>query len=315
MTNTSNFPDAIAFWPCTEEVTEKGWLDHMGHVNIQHYFGMSARAVYELMDNILRPADTPGPLPIFFTLEARIRYLSEIMAGIPVRISMRPISRTEKVLRALIRIEQIGPGAKVSAECEWTGAYADPETRRIAPFSDYAKDRIDRKIEEAAAVPAYETREFTPGRQIGMAPGREPVVSHRGTISPDWMDRMGHMGIENYMKIVFFGNMGYTHATGFDTSAMVKNQWGVFALETHLKFLAEMNQGEPFEVRSRTLEMARTAITIQHEIIRTEPERVTCATARHVMAFADMTKRRTMPVPDVYIQKVSESQGVTIERP
>ena len=42
-------------WLCSGETALPEWLDMMGHVNIQYYFGMAARSVYEMMDHLLRP--------------------------------------------------------------------------------------------------------------------------------------------------------------------------------------------------------------------------------------------------------------------
>lgn len=296
-------------WLCETVTLPEAWLDHMGHVNIQYYFAMAARAVFHAMDRRLRPGAEDAPPRTVYTLEASMRYQAELLAGQRVRVWFRPLSRTEKIVRALITIERLpgegesGAGAAISAECEWTGCYADEATRRVAPLPEEARGALDRKLEEAAGAPAYQPPRFNLGRELDPAP--EPVVADEGEVPAEWIDRHDHVGIQHYTLIVFRANVGFMRKLGFDLPAMAQRRWGAFALSTSLKYTREMRQGERYQVLTRVTHVARKTFTLRHDIVDPGETGKVYATAEHVMAFADMATRRTRAIPEEFLEKVT----------
>lgn len=311
---TSSDALSTTSWLCGEETAVPEWLDEMGHVNIQFYFGMAARAVYAMMDRVLRPGAEPAdPNPLFFTLEARMLYQAELRVGDRVKVWMRPVERTDKVLRTVITVERAEPKPGISAVCEWTGAYIDPETRRVAKLSDEATSAFDAKIENSGAISPYASPSYPPPRELPEKLPASQVVSATGTIQPDYIDRMGHMGIEHYTRVLNYGNRGYFDGIGFTLGLQEELGWRTFGVTTHVKYLAEMNQGDAYEIRTQCVSIGRKTLTIRHALMRMEgPEPVQSAWAEHTMVTVDFARRRAIELPARLLAKLGELHGVDL---
>ncbi|MBI1783527.1 thioesterase family protein, partial [Candidatus Sumerlaeota bacterium] len=189
-------------WPCVSACALPEWIDDMGHVNMQQYFRLAAQGVFGMTLKILCGGRTPEPPPLVFTLEADMQYRSEILSGQEIEVYMLPISRGGKVMRSMIRIYKMTPQPALAAECDWTGAYINRETRKIDPLPPLAMEIWDRKVGELGA--ALPDPDAAPRRK-GFSPAA-PSEDHgrrtlEGQIEAGWIDRMGHMGIEHYALI------------------------------------------------------------------------------------------------------------------
>lgn len=300
-------------WLCVEETTRPEWLDENGHVNVQYYLQLVARAMHELMERTLQGGARPEPAPLFFALEIRISYRAELMAGQRVRVYVRPLARSAKTVRVLVRIVRVDPPA-LSAECEWKGGFVDRESRRVQPPSEGAGAIFDAKMSENTEPP-YETPVYPAGLTLPPpAPGTE-IISAQGEVEPAWIDRMGHMGIEHYMLIFNRAAGGYFNALGFDREAMRTNGWGAFGMESHIRYLRELKLGERFVVKTAAHSLRRKTATYRHTIYLKEDSGgapVICATCDHTSLFVDWTTRRSIPLPQLFKDKISGLHGISV---
>jgi hypothetical protein len=70
----------------------------------------------------------------------------------------------------------------------------------------------------------------------------------------------------------------------------------MFAVEEHIRYLGELREGDPLEVRSRLLEVAPKSLRILH--VMTDPVRArVSATAEVVGVHIDLGTRRSTPLP------------------
>lgn len=296
-------------WFCLEARTRRDWLDSNDHVNVRYYYRMLAEAVYHMMDVELEGQKPEGPRPIFFTLESRFIYHRELRVDQRVQVYVRPLERTEKVLKAMVRIHRVDPDPGLSAECHWVGAFVDPATRRIRPLDEAAKRNFDVKLAEGDGKP------FAPPR---VAPGfippedRKAVVTFEGRIGRDWIDRMGHVGIEHYMVIFLHGNWNYLDAFDRGFAVARENNWGPFALETWTQYKAEIREGDEVRVTTRIDRLGRKALTWRHELWRLRETPTLSATYLHSMVFCDLTARRAIPFPEVYRRELERLHAIEI---
>lgn len=308
-------------WMCIEATTLREWLDENRHVNVQYYFRLIAQAMSEFMECTLCGGARPDPPPLFFSLEMHIFYRAELMAGERVRVYVLPLSRTEKVLRVLTRIYRIGGNserneanggneATLSAECIWKGAYVDSATRRVRPLGDEAKALYDAKLAEAEGK-IEEPKIYPPGLILPPPlPGKE-IISTEGEVQPGWIDQMGHMNIEYYMRIFNFAAGGYFRGLGFDLEVMRRNRWGAFGMGSLVKYLREMKAGEKYIVKTAAISLQRKTATYRHTIYAADGV-TECATSDHVSCFVDWDTRRAIPLPEMFKAKMAEIHGVDI---
>lgn len=300
-----------ADWFCLAETTRAEWLDANGHVNVRFYLRLVARAIDELMDRILCGGERREPRPFFLTLEARIFYKAELLAGQEVAVLVRPLARSEKTLRALVRIVRTSEPPAISAECEWKGAYVDPETRRARPLPDEAKAIFDDKL-AAGPVQPYETPHYPPGLGLPPPPRERLLVSTEGEIQPEWIDRMGGLGIEHSMHIFNHAAGGYFQALGFDDPFMRERGWGTFGVGSHLRYLREMKAHEPYRVVTTMTSLQRKTASYRHTIyLRSEPP-IECATCDHTSLFVDWKTRRPIPLPEVFKERIGDIHGMKL---
>lgn len=321
-------------WVCHEGRTEESWLDTNGHVNFKRYFGLVDEATAVLMAEVL-PGEGAGEVPpLFFTLEARIRYAAELRVGESLKVLVRPLERTDKTLRALVRIVRTDPNPALSAECEWTGAYIDPETRRIVPVPEAAARTFDEVLERIDAEP-FEPPAYPTGFELPPVEPKDRLQTSSGVIPADAIDRMGHVGLERYMYIFMLSNIGFMNALGMDREMMMENKWGKFVLGSRIRYLAELCEGDEYVIFTRMLWVRRKTCAYLHELYRIrkgvrsskeklltpssceqdktrEYEEVLAGTCENTMAIADLSRRKIIPLPDFMLEGVERIYGVRI---
>lgn len=119
---------------------------------------------------------------------------------------------------------------------------------------------------------------------------------HRTTIPQEYLDVMGHMNIRHYMGIFddaawdFFASFGMTQAYYDDTSG------GAFALEQHIRYLAEVHVGETVAIYTRIIGRSAKRIHFIHFMINETTSRL-AATLEVLGSHVNREIRRTSPFP------------------
>jgi acyl-CoA thioester hydrolase len=143
---------------------EPGWIDYNGHLNMAYYNVLFDRAVdeaYELLG--IGQQYVKARRMSCFTAEVHIRYLRELHAGDPVRVTFQLLGADRKRLHYFEQLFHAEEGW-VSATSENMALHVDMEKRRTADFPDDATRRI-------ALMKASHTRLPVPeatGRKISM---------------------------------------------------------------------------------------------------------------------------------------------------
>jgi acyl-CoA thioester hydrolase len=122
-------------------------------------------------------------------------------------------------------------------------------------------------------------------------------LTYETVIPESYLDEMGHVNVMWYTH--FFSNAtgGLFQLYGFTREHMETSRAGGFALEAHVRYLAELHVGERISVRSRAV--ARSAKRFQHiHFVVNEDDGVIAATGEFVGAYIDMTTRRMATIPD-----------------
>ncbi len=144
---------------------DPAWIDYNGHLNMAYYNVLFDRAVdeaFELLgigETYLR---TEGMS--CFTAEVHVRYLRELRAGDPVRVTFQLLGFDAKRLHYFEQLFHATEGW-VSATSENMSLHVDMSARKTVPFSNAATARIVQMMDSHGRL----ARPQAAGRRIVMA--------------------------------------------------------------------------------------------------------------------------------------------------
>ena len=143
---------------------EPGWIDYNGHLNMAYYNVLFDRAVDEAYDLLgcgfayLKQTNHST-----FTAEVHIRYLRELRADDPVRVTFQLIDYDAKRVHYFEELRHAEEGW-LSATSENMTLHVDMTGRKTAPFPDYILARLARMKAAHAMLPLPDGA----GRRIAM---------------------------------------------------------------------------------------------------------------------------------------------------
>lgn len=115
-------------------------------------------------------------------------------------------------------------------------------------------------------------------------------------IPAEWQDLNGHVNVRHYMELYDAASWPMLAAFGLDESIFLVRRQGLFDLEHHLWYLAEMHVGDLVTVHSRFV--ARSVKRFQGVMFVVNRSRGSVASAfEYLSTGADLDTRRTAPLP------------------
>ena len=128
-------------------------------------------------------------------------------------------------------------------------------------------------------------------------------VTNRKTIPEEYIDIMGHTNVMWYVHIFDYGTRNLFDLFGYGEDYVRQTGNGSFALESHIRYLAEVKLGESVTVRSRLLDRGPKTIHFMHFMTR-DHDRVLAATIEVLGAHADLSARKITPFPPVILARL-----------
>jgi acyl-CoA thioester hydrolase len=122
-------------------------------------------------------------------------------------------------------------------------------------------------------------------------------VTAQAEIPTSYLDEMGHMNVMWYTHLFSRAVWGLFDRIGFTHEYMQANRAGSFALELHVRYLAEVRAGQHVTLRTRCLARTPKRIHYMHFMVLDERD-VLGATGEIVSAHVDMNTRRQSPFPE-----------------
>ncbi|TVR22945.1 MAG: thioesterase [Anaerolineaceae bacterium] len=144
-----------------------------------------------------------------------------------------------------------------------------------------------------------------------------PLMS-RATIGAQHLDLMGHMNVRHYLGL--FDDAAWTFFESFGMTAEYyrENNTGGFALEQHIRYLAEVREGETVAIYARIIARNAKRVHFMYFMVN-EDKQTLSATLEGVGSHADLSIRRTSPYPDFILQRLDalldEQKALTWEAP
>ena len=145
---------------------ERGWIDYNGHLNMAYYNVLFDRAVDEVFELLGCGADYVKKGFSTFTAEVHVRYLRELHADDPVRVTFQLLDYDAKRIHYFEQLFHAGEGW-VSATSENMALHVDLKAKKTATFPPDVVAGLAQMKAAHAMLPLPEAA----GRRIAM-PGK-----------------------------------------------------------------------------------------------------------------------------------------------
>ena len=122
-------------------------------------------------------------------------------------------------------------------------------------------------------------------------------MTFQHTIPESYLDEMGHMNVMWYIHLFSRAAGNLFDLFGLNEDYCVAHNAGTFALEMHIRYLAEVRVGKSITIRSRILGRSAKRFHFMHFMTLDESGKL-AATEEAVGTHVAMNTRRTSPMPD-----------------
>src|SRR6202161_1851254 len=160
-------PEPAFFAPFVSSVmrVEPAWIDYNGHLNMAYYNVLFDRAVDEVYELLGCGLDyVKEKHHSCFTAEVHVRYLRELNAGDPVRVTFQLLDFDSKRLHYFEQLFHAQDGF-VSATSENLSLHVDMAEKRTTAFPREVASRLADMKAAHALLPRPEAA----GRRVGMS--------------------------------------------------------------------------------------------------------------------------------------------------
>ena len=122
-------------------------------------------------------------------------------------------------------------------------------------------------------------------------------LTYEQIIPEDYMDLMNHMNVMWYTHLFSMAIMKVFGIIGLTREYMEEHHSGMFALESHIRYLSEVRVDQQVSVYSRFLGSSSKRMHLIHFLVNHDKHDV-AATFELITSHVDMRTRRTSPFPD-----------------
>jgi acyl-CoA thioester hydrolase len=160
--------EPVFFAPFVSSVmrVEPGWIDYNGHLNMAYYNVLFDRAVDEVFELLDCGAEYVKTGFSTFTAEVHVRYLRELHAGAPVRVTFQLLGYDAKRMHYFEQLFHAEEGW-VSATSENMSLHVNMNAKKVAPFPASVTRRLVQMKAAHSQLPVPEAA----GRRVAM-PGK-----------------------------------------------------------------------------------------------------------------------------------------------
>lgn len=116
------------------------------------------------------------------------------------------------------------------------------------------------------------------------------------TVTPDFIDVNGHMNIRHYLDHSAESADLLCREVGIDDGYRRERRMGVFTAEHHLRYYAELHEGEKFSVHTRVLERSDKVAHLIAILLDRSNGRLAC-TMEIILVHVGMDTRRPVAFP------------------
>lgn len=134
--------------------------------------------------------------------------------------------------------------------------------------------------------------------------GEDDVYIYTGSVKPAWIDCNGHMNVA-YYSVAFDHAVDLLFSRFGITDNYIENSLGsTFAVESHMTYQRELNEGDEFRVTAQLLAYDEKRIH-QFQRLYHASEGYLVATAEWMNLHVDLTERRVCPWPASILKSIA----------
>jgi acyl-CoA thioester hydrolase len=125
-------------------------------------------------------------------------------------------------------------------------------------------------------------------------PHAAPLVLHRATVLPEWVDYNGHMNEAYYVLVFGHATDAFYDYIGLDDATRRATARSVYTLEAHINYLNEAHQSDRLTIATQLLAHDAKRLHLHHAM-RREGHAGLLATTELMLLHVDMTGPRAAP--------------------
>ena len=125
---------------------------------------------------------------------------------------------------------------------------------------------------------------------------RQLELAHRQTIPASYLDENDHVNVQFYVHLLDLGLTAFFARAGLGEIYAAADEYGTFALEQHIRYLAEIRVDEQISVYIRLLELTPKRAYLMGFLVNDSREE-SASIVEVVQMNVDMRLRRGAPYP------------------
>jgi len=125
------------------------------------------------------------------------------------------------------------------------------------------------------------------------------------------LDPQGHLNNSKYLTYFETGRINYWTHLGLFKPGQSFMDIGVIMAEARVTFHAPVGYGMPLKVGVRLSKIGNKSMTVEQNIVHAESGEV-LASGQVILVAFDYHTQKTIPVPDVMREKISEFEGLEV---
>lgn len=130
-----------------------------------------------------------------------------------------------------------------------------------------------------------------------------PLILHRETVRPEWIDYNGHMNVAYYVMIGDHATDKLFAHIGMDEAYVKRENKSSFAIDMRAVYLRELLEGAPVVVKTQLVAHDAKRLHFLHSVEHETEGFVACLN-EFVGIHVDMTTRRSSPFPDALRSRI-----------
>jgi acyl-CoA thioester hydrolase len=143
-----------------------------------------------------------------------------------------------------------------------------------------------------------------------------PFAEARAVVRPEWIDYNGHMNVGYYSVVFDIAADAFFEFLGLTQEFRAQYGATTFALEQHLNFLREVNEGDALRFEARLLDFDAKRFHFYQEMFRVGDDRP-AASCEGLSAHVSTVTRKTAPMPQPLLARLDaiRQAHAALERP
>jgi acyl-CoA thioester hydrolase len=126
-----------------------------------------------------------------------------------------------------------------------------------------------------------------------------------GIVKPEWIDINGHMNVAYYVLAFDLAVDAHWTQFGINDEYIRNSRRSTFAVESHVSYLRELREGQPYCIKSQILAYDEKRIHQFQRMFHADDEYL-AATAEWMNLHVDLDTRRVTAWPDAVLQSIGE---------